>query len=66
LVTTARDTPREHHREFLWLMGVIGALLVIGVAILITVVLLYRSGNIRGHPQPTATPAATASPVAQP
>ena len=38
------------HREFRWLISVIALLIVLGLAILLIVVLLYRAGPIRGHP----------------
>lgn len=67
VVTAERKAPRERHREFLWLLGAIGALLVLGLAILVTVVLLYRAGPIRGHPAPTnATPVQTEAPATSP
>ena len=47
-------TRPSRHREFLWLMGGIGVLLVI--------VTFYRAGPIRGHPPATPAPTATASP----
>jgi hypothetical protein len=65
-VTTTDETPHDRHRELLWLLGAIGVLLAIGLAILIAVVLVYRSGNIRGHPLPTATPVRTETPVTRP
>ena len=63
-MTTPDNTPRERNREILWLLGGIGALLVLGLAVLLAVVLIYRAGPVRGHPTPT--PAQTATPAARP
>ncbi|HYW26912.1 MAG TPA: hypothetical protein VE953_22280 [Terriglobales bacterium] len=57
----ADDTTHAHRRrEFLWLLGGIGVLLIVGLVVLLVVVTFYRAGPIRGHPQ--ATPVATATP----
>lgn len=53
----------DRSRDFVWLLGGIGMLLVVGLVILLIVVVQFRSAPIRGHPPPTnASPAATASP----
>src|SRR5262249_34564835 len=49
------------NREFKLLIGVIGLLLILGLAALVTVVLLFRVGPMRGHPPATPTPSATAT-----
>lgn len=55
------STSSERHREFRLLIGLIGALLVLGLVILLFVVFFYRAGPIRGHPASPA-PTATLSP----
>lgn len=55
-------TRPSRHREFLWLMGGIGVLLVVGLIVLLVIVTFYRAGPIRGHPPATPAPTATASP----
>jgi hypothetical protein len=50
------------HREFLWLMGGIGVLVVVGLIVLLVIVTFHRAGPIRGHPPATSVPTATASP----
>jgi len=54
-------TSSERHREFRLLLGVIGALIVIGLAVVLLVVVSYRTGPIGGHPT-SPTPTVTLSP----
>jgi hypothetical protein len=57
----ADATSAQGHREFRWLIGLIGLLLVLGLAALLLVVLLYRAGPMRRHPLASPTPRATAT-----
>jgi hypothetical protein len=55
-------TPPEGRREFLLLLGGLGVLLLVGLAVLLFVVTVYRAAPIRGHPPPSPVPTATHSP----
>jgi hypothetical protein len=57
-VSMAEPSTPTGGREFRLLLGVIGLLVVLGLAALLIVVLLYRSGPIRGHPAASPTPTA--------
>jgi hypothetical protein len=57
----AGPTSAQGHREFRWLIGVMGLLLVLGLAALLLVVLLYRAGPMRRHPLASPVPRATAT-----
>jgi len=57
---TDETTRSPRNREFLWLLGGIGFLLIVGLVVLLVVVTFYRAGPTRGHPP--ATPVATATP----
>ncbi len=51
----------KEERAFKWLIGVIGLLLVLGLAGLLMGVLLYRAAPIRRHPPASPHPRATAT-----
>lgn len=57
---------RDRNRTFLLLMGAIVVLLVLGIALLVTVVLLYRASPGRNLPRSSMIDAAAAQPAPAP
>jgi len=58
---TEDTTPSPRHREFLWLLGGLAALVIVALVVLLVVVTFHRAGPTRGHPPATSVPTATPS-----